>query len=311
MKRLLLKGFTPRRVSQFGDTVREIVRRLIERAGSEGEIDFVNEFSHHYTIRSIAQFIGMPEEDTKRVERFTVNFRLLGQVPMQPGIPKLEETLCEVGAYVTEMIEDRRRTPRADLISDMVAAQQDFETLTEDELLWATTNLLNAGHDTTRYLFASCIRTLIERDYWDRLYADPSLAGPIVSETVRLYPASPRHVRIPQRDVEVEGIQFRTGDVLVINLTAAGRDPVAFKDPDRFNPSRDEVFEIGFGIGAHFCVGNALAKMELVEGIKAVVTAWEKPEIIGPIEFKPTGVICGPEIIPIRFRRREVANGHA
>ena len=304
IKRLLAKGFTPRRVKAFDDMVADLAVRLIDRFGDSGEIDLVGDFSHHFTISSIANFIGMPSEDVGRVENFTTNFRLLGQVPIGPGLPKLEETILNVSSYVGALVEERRQSPREDLIGDMIAAEASGEGLTEEELLWSTTNLLNAGHDTTRYQLAACALNLIRFNLWDAVDQQPELLDGVVRESMRMFPATPRQVRIPSTEVEIEGVSCAAGKPLIVNFLAAGWDPDRFVEPERFRLDRTEVYDLGFGVGVHFCLGHALAKLELREGLRAMTSLWEQPILTGAVDFKATGVICGPELLPISFVRR-------
>jgi cytochrome P450 len=305
VKRVLAKGFTAPRIQAFSDTVRGIADDLIDRAGGGGTMNFVSDWSHHYTIASVARFIGAEPEDIARIEKFTVNFRMLGQVPIGPGLPVLEQTIAEVSAFATDVLADRRRARRQDLISDMIEAQEEGEKLTEPELLWATTNLLNAGHDTTRFQVAACVRLLIEMDAWDRVRAEPELASRVVTEAMRMFPATPRQIRVPLEPVCFDGTDFAPGgEVMVINMASAGRDPAEFPDPDTPSLDRERQWDLGFGLARHFCLGQALARTEMVQAIQSLVEAWEPPTFAGDLEYKATGVIAGVEVMPIRFRRR-------
>ena len=176
--------------------------------------------------------------------------------------------------------------------------------MSELELTWAVANVLLAGHDTTRYQLASLARAVIESGQWEKLNDAPELIPAAVNEAMRFYPATPRQTKIAQGQVAMGGVQFENGDIIVLNMSAAGRDPARFADPDAFIIGRQPDFKIGFGMANHVCLGQLLARAELEEGIRVLTSRLADVVIKGAIEMKPTGTIAGIEVLPLRFRRR-------
>lgn len=305
LRPILMRGFKPRRIKDARVQMRSLAEHLLDDLGSQGSLNFVTEFSHHLSIGVIAQFIGIPLEDVHEFDQATVKLRLLGQEPFWPGVAALDDALRTVRNYSDEIVAKRRKNPQSDFISDLIAARDSSENISEAELVWNIAGILLAGHDTTRYQLSSTVRAVVEAGHWETLVRDPSLIPAAINEAMRLYPATPRQVKIVQQPLTLEGTDFHAGDVVTLNISAAGRDPDAFPDPDRFKLDRPTPgFDIGFGYGAHYCLGFAVAKAEMEEGVAALTQRWSDVTIAGPVEVHASGVIAGPEVVPIRYRTR-------
>ena len=304
LRPLVLKGFRPKRIKDFTTDIAGITEGLILDLKDRGSCDVIADFSHHVSIRSIARFIGVPEEDVHAFEDATVELILLGTVPFMPGVPRLEAALVKIFAYIEGLIAKRRAAPREDFISDLMA-HANGDDMTEAELVWSIVFILLAGHDTTRYQIAATTRAVIAAGAWERIAADPALIPKAVAETHRMYPAAYRFPRLVLEAFEHDGIAFRPNDLLSLNLAGAGRDPARFTDPDRFDLDRQgPAFGIGFGHGAHHCIGWALATAELAEALRSMTRHLVDPQIAGDIVYKVGGVIAGPESLKIRYTAR-------
>lgn len=304
LRPLILKGFRPKRIKDFTADIAKITEGLILGLKDRGSCDVIADFSHHVSIRSIASFIGVPAEDVHEFEDATVELILLGTVPFMHGVPRLEAALLKIFAYIERLVATRRTAPQADFISDLMA-HADGDDITEAELIWSIVFILLAGHDTTRYQIASTTRAVIDAGAWERIAADPALIPKAVAEAHRLYPASYRFPRLVREAFEHDGIAFRPNDLLSLNLAGAGRDPARFHDPDRFDLDRQgPAFGVGFGHGAHHCVGWALATAELTEALRSMTRHLADPQIAGDIVYKVGGVIAGPESMTIRYTAR-------
>lgn len=310
LRPILVKGFTPRRIEASKPMIREIANNLIDRMLAQGGVDgssadFVRDFSHHLSIGVISRFLGIDPEDIPLFENATVDQRLLGQIPLEPVIPQLNKSFGAVADYSAVLVARRRAKRADDFISDLIDAQEGGDRLTEAQLVWSIAGMLLAGHDTTRYQLGSAVRCLIESGEWDTIRARPDLIPAAVNESMRLYPAVPRQVKILDGDMEIGGERFRKGDIVVLNLAAAGRDPAAFPDPGKFDLHRPEPwYDIGFGYGAHYCLGIALAKAEMGESLTVLTERLRNVRLAGEIDVKPVGVICGPDSMPISFEAR-------
>jgi cytochrome P450 len=307
LRPIMMKGFRPSRIVQARALMSELADRLVDRLADCDRINFVADYSHHLAIGVVAGFIGIPFEEVDAFANATVKLRLLGQEPIWPGVPALEEALQAVHDYSEHLVEQRRKNPQEDFISDLIDAKEaDQADISDVEIVWHIAGLLLAGHDTTRYQLASALRAIVEADQWDVLGENQELIPAAINEAMRLYPSTPRQVKVAQEPISVDGIEFEPGQTVTLNITAAGRDPEPFPDPDRFDLTRKPpLFDIGFGYGGHYCLGHAVAKAEMEEGLKVLTKRWRNVRIDGDIEIAAGGVIAGPELVPVRYELAE------
>jgi cytochrome P450 len=304
IRRLSVTAFNARGFDGARRTVHELADDLLESFIDRGHCNLTADFTHHLSIGGVAAFVGIAREDVPTFDHATVELRLLGQIPIGPGLPRLDAALATLKDYGGRLIEAKRRKPGDDYLSDLIAARDERGQMSELELIWSVANVLLAGHDTTRYQLASLARAVIEAGEWERLFTKPELIPAAVDEGMRFYPATPRQTKIAGTSVEFGGVSFDPGDVIVLNMSAAGRDPARFDNPDAFIIGREPGSKIGFGLADHLCLGQLLARAELEEGIRVLTSRLTDVVIDGPIEMKPTGTIAGIEVLPLRFRRR-------
>jgi cytochrome P450 len=301
---IIMKGFRPQRIGEATPLIRAIARELTDELLKKNECDVVADFSHHLSIRTIAAFIGVPAEDIQYFQDATVEFILFSTVPFLPGVPRLEKAMERVFGYLNGLLEKRRAMPQGDFVSDLIALQSDGQ-LSKDELLWCIVFMLLAGHDTTRFQIASTIRAIINAGLWEKIAAEPALATPALKEAHRMYPAGWRFNRVVLEPVEVDGLPFKEGDIITVNLVAAGRDPARFADPDTFDLARaGKGYDVAFGHGAHHCVGWALATAEIRESVQELTQRLTDVSLTGAMEYGIGGTIAGPEHLKMRYRAR-------
>ncbi|WP_166908728.1 cytochrome P450 [Mycobacterium sp. DL440] len=303
LRPILMKGFRPSRIAAAREMMRDLAEQLVDRLAGGDRMNFVADYSHHLAIGVVAGFIGIPFDEIDAFANATVKLRLLGQEPIWPGVADLEDALSAVHAYCEELVVQRRAEPREDFISDLIAVKESENAdISDAEIIWHIAGVLLAGHDTTRYQLASAVRVIVEADQWETLRDEPELISPAINESLRLYPATPRQVKVVQHPMTVEGIDFSPGETVTLNITGAGRDPAHFREPDRFNCHRKSpLFDIGFGYGGHYCLGHAVAKAEMEEGLAVLTRRWRNVRLDGPVDVTAGGVIAGPENVPIRY----------
>jgi len=262
MRALVAKGFTPRRVSQLEQHIRDLCRERL-RGGLDTEpFDFVADFAGLLPMDVICEMLGVPPADRDELRRLadTVVHREDGlfDVP-QAG---MDAALTLVG-YYADMITQRRARPAADLTSALLAAEIDGDRLTDDEVIGFLFLMVVAGNETTTKLLANAV-------YWGwrnpgqlaRPLADPAWIGPWVEETLRYDASSQVIARTVAEDFSVHGRTVPAGDRLLLLIGAANRDPAAFDRPDTFDLERDASGLISFGAGRHYCLGANLARLE-------------------------------------------------
>jgi cytochrome P450 len=268
MRRLFGQVVTTRRVSALEPTITRITDRWLDRLADLGAggrpVDFVTTFARPLPLDVIGELVGVPEPDRAwfppRVEDFDavveVGPHSLRQVKAANG------AAVELTAYFAGLLASRRTEPREDLISDLVRANG-ADQLTEPELLAGLILIFNAGFRTAMSMFGNGLALLIEHsDAMAALRGDPSLAPAYVDEILRYEPPLHCAVRFAARDTEIAGVPVSAGELVLILIAAANRDPRRFPDPDEFDPTRRDNHHLTFGAGPHYCPGAALGRME-------------------------------------------------
>lgn len=281
LRGLINRGFTPRMVKKLEIAFRAITADTLDRIGRLGECDFVDSVSVPLPILLIAEMIGIRQEDRERFHRWSDDMIRGDGGRFDPDVMAAAgKAFVEYSTYVREIIEDRRRSPRDDLVSVLVGAKERGELVTfdqqvpegagqghlelaNDELIMLMVILLVAGNETTRNGISGGMALLIENPEERRkLIDDPGLVPSAVEEMVRV--VSPVHSfsRTVVEDTELRGRRLRAGDKVLMLYGSANRDAEVFEDPDAFRVERNP-HHVGFGIGPHFCLGANLARMEM------------------------------------------------
>ena len=209
----------------------------------------------------------------------------------------------EFAGYFRGLIAARRRQPEPDLLSAMVAAEDNGEMLTEDELIATCILLLVAGHETTVGLISNAILALLRHpDQLALLIADPGLAAGAVEETLRYDAPVQMTGRVAKGPMPVGGLTADTGALVLLLLAAAGRDPAVYPDPDRFDIRRGATGHLAFAAGPHFCLGAPLARLEATVAVQAFAARLLRPELDEDLlAYKPNLNLRGPEQLVVRF----------
>jgi cytochrome P450 len=260
MRRLLTPAFTPRRMEAMRPVVQAMVDDLLDQmAGQTPPVDFSDEVSFPLAILVICRLLGVPGGDREHIRRWADAAAALHDVEQAgAGFGSL------VG-YVDELVKIKRDQPAEDIISDLVAASEQNEKLTELYIATLVAGILFAGHDTTVLrLDYGTLRLLMRPDLREALRRDPSLAGPAAEEVLRVAaPSRPPTLRWARTDLEVGGARIRAGDLVMLATQAANMDEQVFGEPDRFDLTREPNPHVAFGYGHHFCLGASLARIEM------------------------------------------------
>lgn len=269
LRKLVSKAFAPKVVNALQPEITELVDGLLDRIAEKGRFEAVEDFAYPLPVAVICRLLGVPLEDEPQFSRVSA---LLAQ-SLDPfvaftGSPsdnlrERMEAAVWLREYLHNLIERRRSRPADDLMSALIAVEESGDQLTEEEIVSTCVLLLVAGHETTVNLIANAILAML-RDpmQWVALGADATRAPKVIEETLRYDPPVQMVGRIAAEDTTIGGLEVPAGDVMMLLLAAAQRDPAEFDRPDAFDPDRETLRHLGFGRGAHYCLGAPLARLE-------------------------------------------------
>jgi len=302
---LVSRGFTPRRVQEHEPRIREICVDLIERAEARGHVDFVADVAAWLPLIVIGDLLGVDPADHERLLAWS-EAMIQGDGTTDPDmLMRATSAFGEYLAYQREVLVDRRANPRDDLISVLVHAEVDGVRLTEDELLMESLLILIGGDETTRHVISGGMYELVRhRDQMQALARQPSHIPAAVEEMLRWVSPIQNMARTASRDVELHGQRIEAGQKVLLLYPAANRDPSVFRDPHRFDVTRTPNNHLAFGIGAHFCLGANLARLELRVFFEEFLKRQPRLTLTGtqPPRRRPSNFICGIEQLPMEWR---------
>jgi cytochrome P450 len=299
---LVNKAFTPRRVGALAGRIRGIVDTLLDDALPSGRMDLMHDLADPLPAIVIAELLGVPAGDHRQFKEWASQLvnALGANGPLSRG-PEFDSAFEALTGYMAEVIEKRRSAPGDDLISGMIAAQQDRDALSDSELLANSLLLLLAGHETTTNLIGNGVVALLRnREQWQRLCADPSLLPNGIEELLRYDSPVQATVRVPTEDIPLGEDVLPRQALVVCLIGAANRDPAAYPHPDRLDVTRERVQHLSFGFGEHFCLGAGLARLEARIAFGALLErapglALESDEV----EYRPNPLLRGPRTLPV------------
>jgi cytochrome P450 len=305
LRRLASPAFTPRSTDRLRPFMRDVINGLVDDIADQGTCDLVGDICEPYPIPIICELLGAPKEDWKLFSGWATNIFRIFNNDIANDLPAIHTAMDELDDYVRAMIDERRTRPSDDLLSHMIAVEEQGDRLSTDELVMMTEAVLMAGTDTTRNQLACSVALLAQNpDQWARLAADPELAPRAVEETMRCLGAIRGTARFSSEDIEYRDVLFPTGTLVMTSLAAANLDPETWTDPHRFDIEREPSAsaQMTFGSGIHFCLGASLARAELQEALTILARRLHGLALDGPIEWKPSTVgIWGPSRLPLRF----------
>jgi cytochrome P450 len=308
LRRLAAPAFNPKAADKLRPFMREVVNSLVDAVAPSGECELVADVCEPYPIPIICELLGAPKEDWKLFSAWATDIFRIFNTPTEEDAPFIRQAFHELDEYVRNLIATRRASTSAhdDLLSSMIAAEEQGDRLSTSELVMMCEAVLMAGTDTTRNQLACAVALFTDHpDQWAQLAADPSIAPRAVEESMRYLGAVRGTARFSAEDVEYRDVLFPAGTLVVTSLAAANHDPTVFPDPYRFDISRTSVAgapQLTFGSGIHYCLGASLARAELQEALPILARRMPDLTLDGPIEWKPDTVgIWGPARLPLRF----------
>jgi cytochrome P450 len=307
LKMLFQRGFIPRRIAEHTERIRAIVNRKLDAVAERGECDLVNDVAGPVVGRVIGSFMGTPEEDDRRHMEDTNMVLGFGDDDLRPSEEALAAMLSRSWDETMEIIAERRKSPGDDLISVLVHAEVDGERLNDTEIYMGCGLLGAAGNDSTRAVFTSGMRALMEQpDQMRLLLDDPSLITGAVEELARMYPAFAHFRRTATRDVDFQGQAIREGDKVLLWYVSGNRDEEVYSEPQRLDVARDPDHQAFGAGGRHFCLGAALARLELRLLLTETLRRFPDMEIAGEPTVARSMFVNQLKTLPVRFTPRPV-----
>jgi cytochrome P450 len=300
LRKLVNKAFTARTVARLRPRVEEITAELLDALAGQERADLVASFAAPLPITVICELLGVHEED--RTEFSGWSKTLLSAARPE----EMQAAAGSMFAYLTDLIAQKRAEPAEDLLSDLVHASDDGDSLSEPELVSMAFLLLVAGHETTVNLIANAVLALLrEPEQLARLRAEPELLPGAVEEFLRF--DGPIHLatlRFTAEPVEVAGVTIPEGEFVLVSLLGANRDAERYPEPDKLDITRAAGGHLAFGHGIHYCVGAPLARLEaeialggLLERFPGLALDAKADELV----YRPSSLVHGLETLPVRL----------
>jgi cholest-4-en-3-one 26-monooxygenase len=304
IKALFQAGFTPKRIAAHEGAIREIVTGVLDRLEGREACDLVTDVAQPAVSRVIGSFMGIPEEDDEAWATLMNSTLGAGDPDLSPGGVEeaLEKAIPEIFARCNTMIAARRDNPTDDLTSVLVHAEVEGQMLEEHEIVMGFFLLVAAGNDSTRSTYASGMRALMEdREQLQMVIDDPSLIPGVVEESLRMFPAFAHFRRTATCDTELNGKQIKKGDKVVMWYSSSNRDETRYEDPDRFDVHRNPEHQAFGAGGRHFCLGTALARLELKILFEETLARYPDIAIDGRPRFVESAFLNQLKTLPVRL----------
>jgi hypothetical protein len=274
LRTLMVKPFNATSIEAMRPKIRKIVNDVIDAVESRGQMDVIHDLAYPLPFSVLGAIMGLPDERQDEIKHWADEI-LLFQGVNRPPLALLERSqaaLLAMRSFLTDLVNEKRRHPADDVISQMVAAEAEGNRLTEQELVYTCVTIMGAGHETTTSLIGNGLYTILGHpEQWQKLRNHPSLLTSAIEEMLRYESPVARQPRVIKDDVELGGKKLLKGQVAFQMLNAANRDPAIFDAPDTFNIERQNNKHIAFGMGIHFCLGAGLARTEAQEVFKVIM----------------------------------------
>ena len=307
LRKLVSRAFTPRAVESWRVRAQQIVEEMIDKIDDHSSIDLIQDFAYPIPAVVIAEIMGVPPADRDLFKEWSDSVMILvfGARGMEDRRTKAQHGLSELAAYLGDLVSHHRKHPTENIISDLIAAQEGDDRLSDHEIVANLVLFLFGGHETTTNLIGNGTKVLLEHpEQLKKLKKNPDLIKGAIEEILRFEGPSKMEVRTMTAEVNMRGKTLNAGDMVYLVQHAANRDPEQFDNPDSFDITRNPNNHIGFGFGIHFCLGAALARLEGSIAIEALIKSF--PNLVlgnEPPVWVPTMLSRGMEHLAITLRK--------
>ncbi len=285
LRRLVMRAFTSRQIQAQREGITALCHSLIDGFPATGPFDLLSAYCTQVPVITICRLLGVPTEMAPQLLRWSHDMVAMYQAN------KTHDTECAASLaaqafsdFLRDYVEQRRSAPRDDLITDLIAAEEEGDKLSTDELIGTCILLLNAGHEATVHALGNGVKTLMQQG-WDPAWLAPAGIEGLVEEILRFDPPLHLFTRYAYEEAEVMGHRFQRGDQVALLLASANRDPAAEEDPETFDPTRPARTNAAFGGGLHFCVGAPLARLEMQIALPILFERCPNLELAGQPQY--------------------------
>jgi cytochrome P450 len=304
LRTLVSKAFTPRAIEGMRGRIQKIVEDLLDAVQPDGGMDLMAALAYPLPVLVICEMLGVPTGDRDIFKNWSSNVgRILDPILTPETIERGHAVMASMSEYFRELIDRLRKNPQDNLLDAMIAAEEQGDRLSEDELLSNCILLFAAGHETTVNLIGNGVLALLQNpDQLALLRAQPHLIESAIEECLRY--ESPVQItgRRPKEDVEIGGKLVQKDEMVFTLLGAANRDPEQFPDPDRFDITRNDSRHMAFGQGLHFCLGAALARLEAQLAIGTLVQRLPNLQLqTDAPQWREAFTLRGLKLLPVSF----------
>jgi len=310
MRRVASPGFTPRAVRARRPEIERVAVEILDSAapaGTAGDFDFVERIAAPFPLAVVASVLGIPHGDWPRLLRWTnevigkedPEYRQPGETPGQTA----KRARGEVHAYFRHLIDQRRREPRDDLVTELTRGEIDGAPLSDEQLVLYCELLVEAGNETTRNAITGGLLAFCEhRDEWEKVRDRPELLADGVEEILRWVSPISHFTRTATEDCTVRGEKVRAGEQVALYFASANRDEDVFEQPFEFRVDRRPNPHLAFGFGEHFCMGAQIARVEIETIFRLLLARLKSFEVSGPVERLSSIVNGSIKHLPFRYR---------
>lgn len=305
LRGLVNKAFTPRVVEAMRPRIQAMVDDIIDRSIESGNMEVMDELAFPLPILVIADLLGVPREDYEKIRTWThALLPSLSPAISAQGVARVNDIIVEYREYFRALARERQREPKNDMLSALIAARDEGQKLSEEELLATCILLAFAGHATTAQLTGRAVLTLLQYpDQLEKLRKDPSLVGGAIEEVCRYESMLQLVYRTTTEEVKIGDKTIPPRQMVFVSLAGANRDPAQFPDPDRFDIERNSSKHVAFAYGIHYCVGAPLARLEGQIAINTILRRMQDLRLVTEgIKREPSLLLRGLVKLPVTFR---------
>ena len=305
LRRLVGKAFSPKSADRLRPFMREVVHELVDPVAASGRADIVADICEPYPIPIICELLGAPKEDWKMFSRWAEDVLRVFNSTVLDELDIIKLARQELNDYTMQMISERRNDPREDLLTDLIAAEEDGDTLDAEELIMMVNAVIIGGTDTTRNQLGCSVALFAEHpDQWKLLADDPDIAPRAVEEALRYFGAVRGTGRFASEDIVYRDILFPAGTFVFPSTATANRDQSMFPGAEHFDIRKEPAGSphLTLGSGIHYCLGAWLARAELQEALPILARRMPDLALADGVKWKPPGTaIFGPDTLPVTF----------